>query len=202
REGKNIVSLEYAWDVSMNQTVFCDPCVGPPPMLTEFQQAGVDWLQTGHYGNIEGTCYFTRLHVTYDRINFPQDLMFQETPNKQNFQARYVLTHPAEGPYDCAEAQTYLRDLGQRRWNELYTYQWLTGNKIDKHRSYASEYDQYIKYKKSDDGKRQGGMMPSDFSPEDGNSNSGNSMAVIVLSFISLTAIFFAMTRGRKTHVG
>ncbi|MGL4599633.1 MAG: DUF2330 domain-containing protein [Bacteroidia bacterium] len=201
REGKNIVSLEYAWDVSMNQTVFCDPCVGPPPMLTEFQQAGVDWLQTGHYGNIEGTCYFTRLHVTYDRINFPQDLMFQETPNKQNFQARYVLTHPAQGSFDCDEAQAYLRDLGQRRWNELYTYQWLTGNSIEKHRDYATEYDKHIKHKKSDDGKRQGGMMPVDFSPEDGNGNTGNSMSVVVLSLISLSAIFFAMTRGRKTSI-
>src|SRR5574337_1604501 len=100
REDKDVVFLEYAWEVSPMQNVFCDPCVGDPPMVQELKDAGVDWLEskgqdyhTG--GNVyAGNVYFTRLHVTYSRNTFPQDLMFQETPNHQTFQARYILTYP------------------------------------------------------------------------------------------------------------
>ncbi|HTF05104.1 MAG TPA: DUF2330 domain-containing protein, partial [Bacteroidia bacterium] len=92
REGKNVVFLEYAWEVSPMQNLFCDPCVGDPPMVAELKEAGVDWLvskgQDYHTGGnvYEGHVHFTRMHVTYDREHFPQDLVFQETPNKQTFQ--------------------------------------------------------------------------------------------------------------------
>ena len=153
REGKNVVFLEYAWEVSPMQNLFCDPCVGDPPRVLELKEAGVDWLEnkgqdyhTG--GNVyAGNVYFTRLHVTYDREHFPQDLTFQETPNKATFQGRYILTHPANGDFSCDKGQTYIKDLGKRRWNELYTYQWLTGRDITAHYDYPKEYDIYLQDK-------------------------------------------------------
>ncbi len=202
RESKDAVFLEYAWEVSPMQNLFCDPCVGDPPMVTELKEVGVDWLEskgqdyhTG--GNVyDGKVYFTRLHVTYARNTFPQDLMFQETPNKQTFQARYVLTHPASGSdFSCDKGQQYLHSLNKRRWDELYTYQWLSGRDINPHLGYPVEYNKYLKKKNT---KEQGSVQPFAFTTHDGGSpNGGEGMAVVVLSLITLTAIFFALSRTR-----
>lgn len=201
REGKNVVFLEYAWEVSPMQNVFCDPCVGDPPMVQDLKEAGVDWLvsrgQDYHTGGnvYDGKVFFTRMHVTYDREHFPQDLMFQETPNKQTFQGRYVLTHPASGDFSCDKGQTYLKDLSKRRWNELYTYQWLTGRDITKHYDYAKEYDAFIEDKPAQ-GKKQGGFMLLTEGESNGNQN--NNMFVFVISLITLAGVFFALSRKRE----
>ncbi len=206
REGKNVVFLEYAWEVSPMQNLFCDPCVGDPPMVADLKEAGVDWLEskgqdyhTG--GNVyDGKVHFTRLHLTYDREHFPQDLMFQETPNKATFQGRYVLTHPANGDFSCDKGQTYIKDLGKRRWNELYTYQWLTGRDITAHYDYAKEYDSYLK-DKTQKGTKQGSVIP--FGEVDGLGHSGSnkdSMLVFFVSILSLFAVFFALSRKRSSN--
>ena len=39
----------------------------------------------------------TRLHVRYDAAHFPEDLVFQETADRTNFQGRYVLRHEWKG---------------------------------------------------------------------------------------------------------
>ena len=39
----------------------------------------------------------TRLHLRYTRESLPEDLVFQETADRQNFQARYVLRQPWRG---------------------------------------------------------------------------------------------------------
>jgi hypothetical protein len=46
----------------------------------------------------------TRLHLRYTRDSLPEDLVFQETQDRTNFQARYVLRHPWAGPVDACEA--------------------------------------------------------------------------------------------------
>jgi hypothetical protein len=71
--------------------------------------------------------YFTRLHIRYNRGSFPQDLMFQATPNKDNYQARYVITHPATGDFSCEAGKKYLKELKQRRADELEMLSYLTG---------------------------------------------------------------------------
>jgi hypothetical protein len=71
--------------------------------------------------------YFTRLHVRYNRKSFPQDLMFQVTPNTDNYQARYIVTHPATGDLNCDAGKKYLKELKQRRANELEMLTYLTG---------------------------------------------------------------------------
>jgi len=134
REGRNTVFLEYAWNVTPSfNGMKCDPCVGPPPMPREFAQAGADWSQQG------GPTFYTRLHVRYARDRFPQDLVFQVTPNTEHFQARYVLTHPAQGELTCSEGQDYLEQLYYRRHRELEELNALTGWNVEKHRDYADE---------------------------------------------------------------
>lgn len=134
REGRNTVFLEYAWNVTPSfNGMKCDPCVGPPPMPVEFAQAGAWWSQQG------GPTFYTRLHVRYARDRFPQDLVFQVTPNTEHFQARYVLTHPAQGELSCSEGQDYLEGLYYRRHRELEELHALTGWNVEKHRDYAEE---------------------------------------------------------------
>jgi hypothetical protein len=71
--------------------------------------------------------YFTRLHVRYNRKAFPQDLLFQETANTENFQTRYIITHPVSGELNCPEGKKYLEELKERRKDELEMLTYLTG---------------------------------------------------------------------------
>jgi len=135
KEGKALAMLEYAWDVSPKNFVKCDPCVATAPSTQDLVQAGVWWLNRDwtNYEDVwddddySDNVYFTRLHVRYNRKSFPQDLVFQVTPNKDNYQARYVITHPATGDFNCEAGKKYLKELKQRRANELEMLTYLTG---------------------------------------------------------------------------
>ncbi len=146
REGRNAVFLEYAWDVTPNVGMKCDPCVGPPPMYQEFADAGVDWLNMNGGWNQQGTsgAHFTRLHVRYTRDEFPQDLQFQVTPNKARYQARYVITNPAQGDLSCDGGQAYLKDLELRRKKEVDELASLTGWKKPRYAAYVYEHSDRI----------------------------------------------------------
>ncbi|MBR9918998.1 DUF2330 domain-containing protein [bacterium] len=122
KTGRNAVMLEYAWTVTPSWGgVKCDPCVGNPPYYNELQQAGVDWLNTGEQ------VFFTRLHVKYSRSKFPEDLFFQETPNTEHFQCRYVLQHSVKGETKCSEAAAYWQKVRKRRRTELLNMANITG---------------------------------------------------------------------------
>ena len=141
-EGKKSVFLEYAWNVTPSWGgVKCDPCVGPPPLTNQLMQAGVDWASTGEQ------VYFSRLHVRYTESKFPQDLQFVVTPNKTNYQARYILTHPARGPYDCDNGKAYEENLKLRRNLELSELEILTDWNTNKYTKYISEGSNYVNEK-------------------------------------------------------
>jgi hypothetical protein len=70
----------------------------------------------------------TRLHVRYTPQTFPEDLMFQETGDRPNFQARYVLRHPWGGSaHTWTEAGLYLASVERRQRREAQTLADLTG---------------------------------------------------------------------------
>jgi hypothetical protein len=121
REGKNVAFLEYAWDMKS-----CDPCAAEPLTQEELVKAGVFWLIPSTPNNV----FITRLHIRYTRDKFPEDLMFQETSSRQNFQGRYVLRHPFNGEMKCAAAQDYQRSLNERLEREAKTLAKLTEWKI------------------------------------------------------------------------
>jgi hypothetical protein len=139
QEGKSVAMLEYAWDVSPKNYVKCDPCVATAPSTQDLVQAGVWWINRDWYDyndaqyedDYSANVYFTRLHIRYNRRAFPQDLMFQLTPNTESFQARYVITHPASGDFNCEAGKKYLADLRQRRQDELKMLTYLTGKSYD-----------------------------------------------------------------------
>jgi len=118
KEGKNAVFVEYAWDMN-----WCDPCSADPLTPDELRKAGVFWLDQSQQSN----AYITRLHVRYGRPNFPEDLVFQATPNRENFQGRYVLRHPFAGQISCDAAKTYMLDVRGRQEKEARMLASLTG---------------------------------------------------------------------------
>jgi len=136
KEGKALTMLEYAWDVSPKNYVKCDPCVATAPSTQDLVQAGVWWINRdwNDYTDVDNeeedysdNVYFTRLHVRYNRQKFPQDLMFQVTPNTESYQARYVITHPATGDFSCEAGKKYLKELKERRTDEMEMLTYLTG---------------------------------------------------------------------------
>jgi len=113
---------------------WCDPCAANPLSTEGLRSLGVFWqdnqngMQRGKEFSPQGqNVYLTRLHVRYDAAHFPEDLMFQETSDRNNFQARYVLRHPWTGTEDCPAATAYRQQLRDRSEREAQTLASLTG---------------------------------------------------------------------------
>jgi len=114
------VFVEYAWDMK-----WCDPCAADPLTGDELRQLGVFWTDPGD--RRPQNVFVTRLHVRYDNAHFPEDLVFQETGDRANFQARYVLNHPWTGGDSCAAADEYREAVESRHGREADELARLTG---------------------------------------------------------------------------
>ena len=129
KENGRAVFLEYAWDMA-----WCDPCAADPLSPEQLRQLGVFWIQPN--GRVSPASspvmpqsqnvFVTRLHVSYDRDHFPQDLVFQETGERQNFQGRYIIRHPFIGQTNCNNEQ-YRAQVRERQEREAQTLADLTG---------------------------------------------------------------------------
>jgi hypothetical protein len=125
QENKQVAFLEYAWDMSS-----CDPCSAEPLNQDELKDAGVFWLDQQNPNNSWGgnsNVFITRLHVRYSRDKFPEDLKFQSTSDRTNFQGRYVIRHPFKGDLSCEAGKRYLWSLRERQSTEAKTLAKLTG---------------------------------------------------------------------------
>ena len=139
KESRNVVFLEYAWNMAS-----CDPCAADPLTRDELRKLGVFWLDDEPGPTFNGgvpryrpfnfrppiDAFVTRLHVRYDSEHFPEDLFFEETPNQESFQARYVLRHPWTGAMDCELGKRYQEGLKERREKEAENLASLTGWKM------------------------------------------------------------------------
>ena len=115
REDYRVVFTEYFWDMG-----WCDPCAADPLTPTELRKAGVFWVggddvqvspsaqpapgtsrtpvrPTPPMGGGAQPVMLTRLHVRYTANTFPEDLMFTQTKDRQNWQTRYVIQNPYAG---------------------------------------------------------------------------------------------------------
>jgi hypothetical protein len=146
---------ECSWDMS-----WCDPCAADPPSTEELKVAGVSWLPEQRVtpgavspgvpapimrrpmGNTAGgaqQAMVTRLHVRYSAETIPEDLMFQETKDRQNYPARYVLRQAWNGDENkCEQAKPYFEQLVQRQEREAQTLSNLTRWDINEIRQRAS----------------------------------------------------------------
>ena len=134
---------EYAWDMG-----WCDPCAAEPLSAEELRGLGVFWQDgtdtptgktTGRARPPMGrmppmggaqNVFVTRLHLRYDNAHFPEDLVFQETGDRTNFQGRYVLRHPWTGEAKCEAAKQYLATLPERQRTDAHALADLTGWKL------------------------------------------------------------------------
>lgn len=138
KDNQRVVYLEYAWDMG-----WCDPCAADPVPNDKLVSLGATWI-AGSTSPPNGTTpptimprrptpqagtqvFVTRLHVRYDATTFPEDLMFQETADRANFQGRYILRHPYTGEAMCDAGRDYARSLDVRFAQEAATLATLTG---------------------------------------------------------------------------
>ncbi len=128
-DGKAVFE-EYAWDMG-----WCDPCAAEPLTADELRSLGVFWQNSGSplspggprpTTDIAPDVFVTRLHLRYDNAHFPEDLVFQETGDRTNFQGRYVLRHPWTGTAKCDAAKEYLAKLPVRERDEATMLAGLT----------------------------------------------------------------------------
>ncbi len=130
-ENSRGVFLEYAWDMA-----WCDPCAADPLSPDELRRLGVFWISQSQAPRRNlapapaQNVFVTRLHVRYDREHFPEDLVFQETGDRQNFQGRYVIRHPWKGAATCDVTQ-YEAGVRDRQEREAQVLASLTGWDID-----------------------------------------------------------------------
>ena len=128
REDMRAVFLEYAWDMA-----WCDPCAADPLSRDELKKLGVLWLEESPrqtppaWGGGPQEVFITRLHLRYDADHFPEDLVFQETAGRENFQGRYVLRHPWKGAAECPRGRQYQAELPRRFEGEAQNLASLTG---------------------------------------------------------------------------
>lgn len=112
KEDYRVVFTEYFWDMA-----WCDPCAAQPLSREELRKSGVFWLDGDPAQNFSAMqnpalpisprppmlgggaqpVVLTRLHVRYTPRTFPEDLMFTQTSDRQNWQARYVIQNPYAG---------------------------------------------------------------------------------------------------------
>jgi hypothetical protein len=127
------VFTEYAWDMN-----WCDPCAADPLSPEDLRSLGVFWMDdprplsgpTARWPMpITGArdVFVTRMHVRYDAQHFPEDLVLQETADRNNFQARYVLRHAWKSGEECPATAEYRRELIRRNENEARQLADLTG---------------------------------------------------------------------------
>jgi hypothetical protein len=132
RENMRAVFVEYAWDMG-----WCDPCAADPMTNKELVELGARWIgsdddtafRTRSGGGLNA--YVTRLHVRYDAQSFPEDLVFMETRDRENFQGRYVLRHPWSGTATCPAAKQYRASLPVRNKQQADNLATLTGWSAD-----------------------------------------------------------------------
>jgi hypothetical protein len=145
KENMSTLFLEYAWDMN-----WCDPCAAEPLATDELKKLGVFWLDSpqepqpgpqprggvwrprpGPAPRGANDVFVTRLHARYDGAHFPEDLVFQETGDRTNFQGRYILRHAFKGAATCSAGEEYRRTLGRRHEQEAQSLASLTGWPID-----------------------------------------------------------------------
>jgi len=157
QEDMRAVFLEYAWDMN-----WCDPCAADPLSKEELRELGAFWVASdqkddgpvimnnrsnqparsimpapspGGKGQ-QRDAFVTRMHVRYTAETFPEDLRFQQTSDRQNFQGRYVLRHPWKGDRNaCEAAERYYAQLPERQDKRAKNLANLTGWSINNIRS-------------------------------------------------------------------
>lgn len=142
RKNPGVAFVEYAWDMN-----WCDPCAADPLSRLQLRTLGAWWVRAGD-GQVRPpgvpaprpgqpririapgpqpvNVFVTRMHMRYSGDQIKDDIAFKETPNRENFQGRYVLRHPWTGEASCPAAKDYRKRLADRWEKEAQTLASLT----------------------------------------------------------------------------
>jgi hypothetical protein len=127
-EQHRVVFTEYFWDMA-----WCDPCAANPLSTKELRDAGVFWVDgnaDAQFGAMRAPAgapapvfkllppsgggaqpvVLTRLHVRYTANTFPEDLMFTQTRDRQNWQTRFVIQQPYDSNVAACSARVAQTD--------------------------------------------------------------------------------------------
>jgi hypothetical protein len=141
KENKKVVVTEYVWNMG-----WCDPCAAEPLSIQELSSLGVFWLGD-KFSSKTNDVMITRLHVKYNKNQFPEDLVFQETKDTSQFQGRYIIRHPWKGsPSQCRAAEEYFQAFQQKEEQRAENLAKLTGWKVQEIRS-QDELERKAKFK-------------------------------------------------------
>jgi hypothetical protein len=121
------IITEYAGDMAWG-----DPCAADPLSAKELRSLGAFWVgDDGARGGGGQEAFVTRLHARYDGAHFPEDIVFQTTQDRSNFQGRYILQHPFKGDPKCKAGSDYKAQVWERQQKEAQTLADLTGWNVD-----------------------------------------------------------------------
>lgn len=108
---RNTVVTEYAWDMA-----WCDPCAADPLSPAQLQELGVTWAVVDE--DAAQDVFITRMHFRYGPDEFTKDLQLLVTQDRENYQGRYIITHPFDGPMQCEQAADYIAQTKNRLRSE------------------------------------------------------------------------------------
>jgi hypothetical protein len=114
------IVMEYAWDMA-----WCDPCAADPLANADLRKLGATWVRGDN--TAQQDVYVTRFHAQYTKDQMPKDLVFRVTSNRENFQGRYIMNQPFDGPITCEAGQQYVREKTRQMRKEERRLRQLTG---------------------------------------------------------------------------
>ncbi len=139
------------------------------------------------------TILYTRLHVRYTLDKFPEDLFFQETPNKEMYQARYIITHPATGDLTCEEGKRYTQKLKLRRRQELVNLGTLSQWDTNEYYDYVANGTDKIKEKNNND--------QNELVPVEGDRGNGGPPKILFFGVFGVL-VLYSLSRLRSYSIG
>ncbi len=103
----------------------CPSCPVPSLNASDLRGLGAIWGTPD--GRSTPNVYITRLHARFDPAYFPEDLILNETRDREGFVARYRVPSPPSAHAKCPAGEDYQENLANRARRQAQDLQRLTG---------------------------------------------------------------------------
>ena len=103
----------------------CLICLAPSLNASDLRSLGATWGNTNGSGS--QNVYVTRLHARFDTAHFPEDIILNETRDRESFVPRYLVPTPSTAHVVCPAGRDYQESLSNRAWHQAQELQKLTG---------------------------------------------------------------------------
>ena len=103
----------------------CLTCLAPSLNVSDLRSLGA--TREIPKGGDSQNVYVTRLHARFDTTHFPEDLILNETRDRESFVARYLLPTLSTAQIACPAGKDYQESLSNSAWHQAQELQKLTG---------------------------------------------------------------------------